>query len=196
MLEIFAVPATNRLLRSNPWALDALRPHAGKTVRVICPPVVLQLTVLASGELSRAADGSEPATTISLTPGVLMRVAARDPAAWSAARVTGDVELAAAIDRVRRDLEWDYEEDLSRVLGDVAAHRVGDALRRFDRWGRSSALNFAQAAVEYATYEQPLLASARAVDEFNREVDVLRDDAARLAKRLSLLERRAAGDSE
>jgi ubiquinone biosynthesis protein UbiJ len=35
-----------------------------------------------------------------------------------------------------------------------------------------------------------MLASASAIDGFNREVDELRNDAARLEKRLALLERR------
>jgi ubiquinone biosynthesis protein UbiJ len=190
MLDTLTLPAINRLLRTNSWALDKLRAHAGKTALLTCPPLAFRVTVTASGELAPASADAIPDTTISMTPGVLLRAAMRDDTAWSSARVTGDVELAAAIDYVRRNIAWDYEEDLSRVFGDIAAHRIATAARELDRWGRSAALNLAHAAAEYATFEQPLLASARAVDEFNREVDVLRDDAARLDKRLELLQRR------
>jgi ubiquinone biosynthesis protein UbiJ len=188
MLEALISPVVNRLLRSNSWSLDTLRPHAGKVVVVSCPPTTLRLTVLDSGEVAPAGSEAAPATRINLTPGLLLRIAARDSSAWSAAAVTGDVEFAAAIDYVRRNLRWDYEEDLSRVFGDIAAHRMGNAARGFDRWARESTLNLAHAAAEYAVYEQPLLASRAAVEEFNREVDGVRDDAARLQKRISLLQ--------
>jgi ubiquinone biosynthesis protein UbiJ len=127
--------------------------------------------------------------SIDVSPGVLLRVLARDESAWSAAHVTGDMEFAGAIDYLRRNLVWDYEEDLSHVLGDIGAHRVARAVRELDRWGRAAVLNLGQALAEYSTHEQPLLASARAVDQFLSDVDELRDHTARLEKRIELLER-------
>jgi ubiquinone biosynthesis protein UbiJ len=190
MFETLTVPAINRLLRSNTWALEKLRPHAGKTVLVSCPPLRFAATVAITGELSSALADAAPDVTITATPGVVMRAAMRDENAWRDARVTGDVELAAAVDYVRRNLAWDYEEDLSRVFGDVAAHRIAGAARELDRWGRATALNLAHAAAEYATYENPVLASAVELESFSRDVDTLRDDAARLEKRIELLAQR------
>jgi ubiquinone biosynthesis protein UbiJ len=154
---------------------------------VSCPPTTLRLRVTDSGELAPASRDETPATVIDVTPGLLLRMAARDSTAWTAARASGDMELASAIDYVRSNLRWDYEDDLSRIFGDVAAHRMGNAARAFDRWARASSLNLAQAAAEYAMYEQPTLANRAAVDAYNREVDVVRDDVARLEKRISLL---------
>jgi len=194
MFEPLATPALNRLLRANAWALDKLRPHAGKTAVLSSPPLELRLTVLESGEIAAAAPASEAQVTIKTPPGVLLRLAARDESAWNAAEITGDVQFAAAIDYVRRNLAWDYEEDLSRIFGDVAAHRIAGAVREIDRWGRATVRNLAQTWVEYATYEQPVLVSASALDSFNREVDEVRDHAARLEKRIELIKRRLAGD--
>lgn len=190
MFEPLAVPAINRLLRANAWALGKLEIHAGKTVLLACPPFELRLTILETGELTAAPRDAIPHVTITATPGSLLRLAARDESAWNAAQVSGDVQLAAAIDYLRRNLEWDYEEDLSRVFGDIAAHRIAGAVREIDRWGRAAALNLGQAFAEYSTYERPLVASRRAVDEFNREVDEMRDHAERLEKRIELLRRR------
>jgi ubiquinone biosynthesis protein UbiJ len=190
MLEALSVPGINRLLRANTWALDRLRQHAGKTALVICPPFELCVRVADTGELSAAADASVPDVTIAITPGLLLRAAARDAGAWNAAQVTGDVEFAEAIDYVRRNLQWDYEEDLSRIIGDIAAHRVASVAKQLESWGRETALHVSRAFAEYVTYENPLIASARAVEEFNREVDTLRDDAERLEKRLELCRRR------
>lgn len=197
MFEPLAIPAINRLLRANTWALERLRAHAGKTALLACPPLEARLTVLETGELEPAARETPPQVTITTTPGVLLRLAARDETAWSAAEVAGDVEFAAAIDYVRRNLAWDYEEDLSHLFGDIAAHRIGNAVRTLDGWGRAALTNVAASFAEYATYERPLVAAAPAVEAHNHEVDEVRDQVARLEKRIELLRRRiAAGDAK
>ena len=190
MFEAFTLPPIKRLLRANTWALDRLRSHAGKTALLSAPPAALRVTVLESGELAAAAADAEPDVTIVATPGAMLRLAARDETAWQAVQASGDVDFAAAIDYVRRNIAWDYEEDLSRVFGDVAAHRIAGAVREIDRWGRTAALNLAQSFAEYATHERPMIASAPAVEAFARDVDETRDAVERLEKRISLLERR------
>ena len=107
--------------------------------------------------------------------------------------MTGDMDFAAAFDYVRRHLSWDYEEDLSHFLGDIGAHRVGRVVRELDRWGRAAVLNVGQALAEYSTHEQPMLASARAAEAFNSEVDEVRDHLSRLEKRIELISRRLSG---
>ena len=190
MFETLILPGLNRLLRTNAWALETLRPHAGKTALITCAPIQLRLTVTGGGALSAAQPDAVPDVTLDTTPGVLARAAAGDESAWNAVRIEGDTDFAAAIDYVRRHARWDYEEDLSRIFGDIAAHRLASGARELQRWGRNATLNAGRAIVEYATYENPLLASPAAVDAFNREVDTLRDDVARAGKRLELIERR------
>lgn len=193
MLETLALPPLNRLLRTNTWALDRLRVHAGKTALLRCPPFELRVSVTPVGELAIAPPHTTPDVAIGVTPGILLRAGARDPHAWSAAEVTGDAEFAEAVDYVRRNLQWDYEEDLSRIFGDIAAHRFASVVKQLDVWGRDTALKVGRTVAEYITYERPLIASAHAVETFNREVDTLRDDAERLEKRLDLLRRKLFG---
>ena len=45
-------------------------------------------------------------------------------------KIEGDVQLAAELGWLAENLRWDFEEDLSRVLGDVPAHALADAARR------------------------------------------------------------------
>ena len=196
MLETLTLPALNRLLRSNTWAPEKLKPHAGKTVLVSCPPWRYAATVTCEGTLEAPVANALPDATIAVTPGVLLRAAAGDETAWRDARVNGDVELAAACDYVSRNLAWDYEESLSRIFGDVAAHRLASAARELHRWGRKTVQNLAHAAAEYATYENPMLASSIELERFSREVDTVRDDAARLEKRLQLLARALVVEGE
>jgi ubiquinone biosynthesis protein UbiJ len=190
MFEPLAIPPLNRLLRSSPWALERLQPHAGKTALLVCPPWEVRVAISETGELARADSAAAPDVVIVTTPGLLLRVASGDDAAWGEARLEGDIQLAGAIDYVRRNLRWDYEETLSRFLGDIAAHRIAGALHAADGWRRTAGLNFARGLAEYAAHENPRIASAEAVHEFIGEVDRTRDDVDRLEKRIELLAQR------
>jgi len=117
----------------------------------------------------------------------MLRLVARDESAWSEVGAAGDTDFAATISLLARNLRWDVEEDLSKVFGDIAAHRLVETGRVFQRWGAQSVEGIARSFSEYWTEEQPLIVRAREVEEFNRDVDTLRDDAARLEKRIAIL---------
>jgi ubiquinone biosynthesis protein UbiJ len=104
--------------------------------------------------------------------------------------VQGDAAFAAAVAGVLSELRWDAEEDLSRLVGDIAAHRLAGAVQAFVEWQRNAALSLAATAAEFFTEEQPVLASRAAVDQFIRDVDDLRDALERLEKRFARLARR------
>ena len=84
-------------------------------------------------------------------------------------------------------MRWDLEEDLSRIVGDVVAHRLTQTGAALLAWHAVAASNLAQSLAEYWTEEQPLIASRAAVREFVEAVDALRDDAQRLEKRIERL---------
>jgi len=42
----------------------------------------------------------------------------------------GDVQLAAEVNWLVDHVRWDVEDDLARVIGDVPAHAIGNAVRR------------------------------------------------------------------
>jgi ubiquinone biosynthesis protein UbiJ len=116
-----------------------------------------------------------------------LRLAARDDKAWGDVGITGDTDFAAVIHHLARELRWDIEEDLSRVFGDIAAHRMAETGRTLQRWGERSLENTGRSFSEYWTEEQPLIAGRLDLEDFIREVDHLRDDAARLEKRIENL---------
>jgi ubiquinone biosynthesis accessory factor UbiJ len=194
MLDPALSASINHLLRGNRWALERLRPFAGKTARFVCLPFSVDLTVSDNGEVAAAT--GQPATDvcITLTPGLMLRVLARDETAWTEIGIDGDTGFAAAINHVWRNLRWDAEEDLSRVFGDIAAHRMVQTGMALERWGRHSADNLARSLAEYWTEEQPLIAGKHDIARFNRDVDALRDDIARLEKRLERIS--AAGKTD
>jgi ubiquinone biosynthesis protein UbiJ len=181
-------PALNHLLRRASWARERLAPHAGKTVRFDVAPFSFTLEILASGEV--AAGNAEAATTFKLTPALAIRIAATGTDAWRDVETSGDLALARDIHYVAQNLRWDAEEDLSRVFGDIVAHRLAGAGEAFLRWQRDTAGSLARQATAYWTEERPLIAARSVIEQFGRDVDALRDDAARFEKRLEQLARR------
>jgi len=184
----------NHLLRGASWARDELQRFAGSTACFEVAPFAVSLTVLDSGEVTPAAADTAPAVTVRLTPGLMLRLAARDEVAWREIDIAGDTDFASAIHHLARNLRWDMEDDLSRAFGDVVAHRMADTGRTFRRWGEQAAVNTGRAFAEYWTEEQPLIAARRDLEEFGRAVDQLRDDTARLEKRLERLANRQAAN--
>ena len=177
--------AVNHLLRSASWARAQLEPFAGKAVRFDIAPFAATLQILDNGEV--AASSAEPAASFKLTPALGLRIAAADAAAWREVEVNGDTALAREILYIAQNLRWDFEEDLSRVFGDIVAHRLAGAGRAMARWQRETIDSLARQAAGYWTEERPLIASRQLVEQFGRDVDALRDDAARLEKRIERL---------
>lgn len=174
------VRALNHVLRSAPLALERLRPHAGRTVELNAGPLRLAFTIQTTGEVAAALPGTPHDLTVRASPFLLPRLAMREQAAFSALEMHGDPGLAADVDFLARNLTWDVEEDLARVTGDIAAHRIVSGARGIGAWGRDASWRIAQGAAEYWTEEAGLIASRVKVESFVREVA----DLARALERL------------
>ncbi len=179
--------AINHLLRSASWARDRLQPCAGKIARFNLTPFTVTLEIRESGEIADAPAASAADATFTLTPGIALRMLAADPHAWQQVEASGDTALTREILYVAQNLNWDVEEDLSRVFGDVIAHRMTRTAHELKRWQRETADSFARSAATYWTEERPLIASRASVERFVRDVDNLRDDVARVEKRIANL---------
>jgi ubiquinone biosynthesis protein UbiJ len=97
------------------------------------------------------------------------------------------MELAQEVSFLAKNLTWDAEEDLSKLVGDIAAHRIVSTARAFIGWSADSGVRIAQGAAEYWTEEAPLVATRVKVDTFVDGVAELRDAVERLEKRISKL---------
>jgi ubiquinone biosynthesis protein UbiJ len=135
--------------------------------------------------------GEEPDVVIS---GSLLTLARMLRGTGEAAIRSGDVELtgdAATAQRFQKLLEFtkpDIEEELSRVIGDVAAHRIGELARAFGSWARDARTTMGENLREYLQEENRKLPTRYEVERFSDRVDVLRDDVERVAARLDRLE--------
>ena len=104
-------------------------------------------------------------------------------------RIEGDAEVAQRFRELLEQARPDVEEELSRVIGDVAAHRIANFARGFLALGRRATDSLATSAAEYLQEEGRDLPVRIEVDEFLKDVDRLRDDTERLEARIARLEK-------
>jgi len=176
----------NRLLSAEPWARLRLAPFAGETVELRAPLLpTLRLRILEGGTVEPG--GAEPGLTMTLKPGLLAALARGEEHAMRAVDVAGDAKLAAEVLVLARHLRWDAEEDLSRLVGDVAAHRLADAGRALAAWHLDAAQRLAAAVADYVTEEKQLLVRRADLAALGDSVARLRDAVARLEKRVERL---------
>jgi ubiquinone biosynthesis accessory factor UbiJ len=190
MLERGAVAGLNHLLSQQPLAAERLRPFAGRGFEIRCPPLPdLRLTILESGLVESTRGDAAAALVVKLKPGAVPLLLARDEGARGQIEIEGPADLAGAVDEVFRNLVWDFEEDLSKVFGDVVAHRLASGGKAYVAWQREALLRLAENFAEYWVEEQPLLLRPADAERFRREAGELREQLARLERRLEGLER-------
>lgn len=184
-----ALPAViNHLLRAEPWARARLAPHVNKTLHVIVQPFTIKLSVAPDGSVGRAVASATPHTTVTLPSSAVARVMTGGAdALMRDMRLEGDADFAHAASMLARHLRWDVEEDLSMVVGDAAAHRIVAAARAANHEFRRTGDKVAAGITEYLLEENPQLVRPRAVYGLADGVRTLRDDLARLEKRLDRL---------
>ena len=179
--------AINHLLGQASWAREKLVPFAGHSAQIKLPPFEAAFLIGEDGCVSAPAPDADLEVSISLPAATPLLTLQGKDAVMRAARIEGSAEFAETLGFVIRNLRWDAEEDLSRIVGDIAAHRIVTGTREFAGWQRQAAQNLAANLAEYFTEEQPLVARQTDIAEFSDDIDRLRDDVARLEKRLQRL---------
>jgi ubiquinone biosynthesis protein UbiJ len=175
--------ALNRLLEAQPWARERLAPFAGTTLELRAPPLpALRFVILPGGRLE--AGGADPALVVTLRPQALPALMQSEEHFMRSVEVTGDTQLAAEVLTLMRYLRWDAEEDLSRVLGDAAAHRVMVLARSFAAWQSDALRRLADTLADYAVEEKRVLVSTRELSDLSEQIVRLRDAVERLEKRV------------
>jgi ubiquinone biosynthesis protein UbiJ len=197
---MFLERIANALLRLDPESVMRLSTFKGKVIRIcvidgggLVPPPIYVLPSDTDLRLRTQCDvppditlrGRLPAFTALLRSG-----ATGDGFSAGELEIDGDAELGQRLQQFVRELDIDWEEQAARVIGDIAAHQLGNVVRAFAAWQRESVQTLGADLTEYLQEESRLLAPRTRVEAFFDAVDVLRSDADRLELRLrSLLER-------
>ncbi|HEY4372356.1 MAG TPA: SCP2 sterol-binding domain-containing protein [Burkholderiales bacterium] len=180
----------NHVLAQQPWAREELARYVGRRLRLSAPPFALGLGINDRGEVATLPIGTgEVDVTLSVAATRVPFLFIDPETVMKDVRIEGDAEFAQTLARLAREVRWDVEEDLSKVLGDIPAHQMMRFARAFAAWGREAGKRFAETTGAYFIDESPTLVRREAVEAFGAEVASLRDDNARLEKRIEMLER-------
>lgn len=133
-------------------------------------------------------DGDADAT-IRGTPTALAQMGLnkdKDPAS-SSVSFSGDPELGQRFQTIINRFEIDWEGELAKLTGDVIAHQVGNTARHFFGWLKNAGSSLEQTAADYVRHETRSAVGSDELNRFCNDVDVLRNDVARLEQRIQKL---------
>jgi ubiquinone biosynthesis accessory factor UbiJ len=196
-----ALAASNHLIKQADWAPRSLQPYAGAMIQFNIllgdNPTSSFVRITDAGYFEKAprnADPSQPEVqprAILTTPLKvdLLGIWSRDGFAglMREVRIEGDAELAATLGRLAKELRWDAEEDLSRLVGDIVAHRMANGAKDFFVNAKKFLQEGREAFVHRAVAPDGSLIAENELASFKAQLRVLRDDLDRLEQRVGLL---------
>ena len=184
MLKAISTRILQHLITQNSWANTMLQPFAGKSAQFNISLINTTLVILENGSLAIAGETNTPDAIVTIPPSLLLRLIAKDESAKLKINIEGDTHLAAELAKVFTNMRWDYEDDLSKLIGDIPANKMSEFSRQTTKTIKDTTTNLAEMLSEYWQEETPMIAKKRHVEEFNAGVDNLRADVARFEKKL------------
>lgn len=160
-------------------------------VRVRDTGLAMYFTMHEDGVTLASDANDEPDVAISGSILTLARVAGgadADAIRDGSVELLGDAEKAQAFQRLLGFAKPDIEEGLSRLLGDSAAHGIGQAARGVRDWAREARVTMGENIREYLTEESRDVPSRYEAERFRKQVHELRDDVDRIAARIDRLQ--------
>lgn len=185
----------NASLRLDPDSLAQVAAMSGQCIAVELRGLDLQIFIkpTANGILLDSSCDLPPTAILSGTPLGLLRMAAA-PADSSLllageVKIHGDMDLGRKLKALLQGLDLDWEELLSRYMGDILAHQVGNGIRNLKTWSQQAMSTLGRDLAEYLREESRFLPDRGELTVFLDAVDSLRADADRLEARVQRLQR-------
>jgi ubiquinone biosynthesis protein UbiJ len=196
----------NRGVDASLQATALARRLGGSALRVEIEGMAPIRISVAGGHLSLTGAGrpldSKPCeaadATIAGSPLALLRLAGATRLTGSATGragvvVSGDAEVANSYRELLGLARPDFEEELSRLIGDVPARALAQFAVKTVQWARRSRRTAGENLAEYLQEESRDLVNKTELEEFLHGVDALRESADRIDARIAFLERRLKG---
>jgi len=186
--------ALNQLITLDPDSATFLAPLAGKTIEININPPQWRITLCITNNGVQILEGhvDSPDTTISGSPTAFAQMLANESPMRTLfsgdLTIEGDMETGRKFQTLFKQLEIDWEEQLSRITGDIAAHKVGNLFRTGKKWGLESLNSFSLNLSEFIQEESRMAPTAIEADHFFDNVDTLREDYDRLQARIKRLQ--------
>lgn len=101
--------------------------------------------------------------------------------------IKGDTACAEQLDKLFREHNIDWEEYVSKAVGDVAAHNIGKLVRKNKKVFKKAGGSMKQNISEFIQEEAEILPAKQAVNDFADDCDELNLRAERLNAKMNLL---------
>jgi ubiquinone biosynthesis accessory factor UbiJ len=187
----------NHLFRQQPWATRRLAPFSGAQGRFcldgdgdgdgIAPPH-FTFRIAEDGSLIQA-EGDAYDVEVEMPRRALASLADGPQAVFAQAQIRGRAELAEALREVFQHLRPDIEDDLAKLVGDVAARRIVGWMTDQAAQLRRGAEALATGLRENLQHEAQMLPGRADYERFRGETLSLQQAADGLQTRLQRLER-------
>ena len=176
----------NKLLSLDEETLDALATLEGDVVEIGVLNTDIRLFILPSARGLALKSKYEDKSDVSIkgTPAALLGMITAERVGAGNVEIIGNVGLAHKLQSTLKNMDIDWEEYLSQIIGDIAAHKVGNFVRDISQLAKASARTIGMDISEYLRYEKEALLDQSELDEFNHAVDKVRNDVERLQKRI------------
>jgi ubiquinone biosynthesis accessory factor UbiJ len=198
----------NHVLAGEPWASAELAKHAGKAIALEMPFGRFAVQITNSGllEAVRHADSAEISDGEAVPPirtALVLTISSQALStlltssgpirenAFKSVTIAGDADLAQLLGRLAGQVRWEYEEDLSKLIGDAPAHFAVAQGKKIASAGKAAGRDLLENAVEYLSEEKKVLLNQRDFAIHKNQLMELRDSVERLDKRIALLQQRS-----
>ncbi|MDH3311286.1 MAG: SCP2 sterol-binding domain-containing protein [Gammaproteobacteria bacterium] len=190
----FLESTVNRLLRLDSASRARVAELKSKVIRLQTigdHPFTIIVLPDESGLQLRDRPEREPDVTLTGDIPVIFRFALRrffpDIVTSGEVQISGDIDLGQRFQRLLEEADFDWEEQVARVLGDVPAHQLGNVWRDLGGWSRQTLNTLKQDFAEYLQEESRLLPVRARAETFRQSVEILQCDLENLEKRLARL---------
>jgi len=185
--------AFNQYIALDPAAMPRFEAMEGKVIaiEIIGLGEMLYIFPGGSGVMLMSDFDSEPDTLLSGTPVALAKLSLEKnvmPVLFSGeVKISGDTRLGHQFKNILGELDIDWEEQLSRLSGDMLAHQLGNGARSLSGWMKRAKKSLEMDLGEYLQEESGVLPARAEVDRFIKNVDRLRNEVDRLQARYERL---------
>lgn len=185
--------ALNRLLRLDAASLEKLNGLQDRRIELHLQSPDIALAVHVRGQALQVGPvnpGQEPDISFKSTLSGLLKslpMFAQGQPAIGAMRISGDVELARLLQELVKEFDPDWQEPFVKALGPVFGPQAAKFIRESLRQAKTGAGNFMQSGAEYVTEEARVVVSKSELDDFNTQVDKIRQRGDRLQARVNEL---------
>ena len=194
IIEKYLPQAINAYLALDPESAQRLSALNGKIVTIELAGNSIQLQFTQTTILLKADHFSKPDIIIKSTPlsfltMALMRKNRKRFFSDNTIVIEGDVALGQQVIALFDELEIDWEEYLSRGLGDIGSHQFVRFTKKIHVMGTRISSTLAENINDYVHEEALLFPPDEALRDFYHDVDDLRMDTDRLEARIKKLRR-------